>query len=147
MIARRLKSYLESIPAITNVLSAPQWGVRIRVGTIPQHMPLPYVRLAQIGGTPDYHLAGELGDLATTVQCDVWAETEKQADDIAELIRLAPLSGFHGTWTDNEGNATHVKAVNITSEIDTFEDPKTGSDEMRFRNIRDYKIHYDRLVN
>jgi hypothetical protein len=122
-------------------------GRRIRVGTIPKGMALPYVRLTGGDGSPDYHLAGELGDLTQRVQCDVWAASEKEADDIAELIRLAPLSGYAGQWTDAEGNVTQVKAVNITSELGTFEDPKDGSDEMRFRNTKEYSIHFERPVN
>jgi len=141
MIARKLWGYLKALPAITDALSAPKWGVRIRVGRIPQGMPLPYVRLAEIGGAPDYSLAGELGDLAKTVQMDVWAETEQAADDIAELIRLAPLSGYRGTW-----DGTRVQAVEITAETGTVEDPRDGSDTGRFRNTRDYRIHFQRTV-
>jgi hypothetical protein len=147
MIGRRLKSYLEGIAAIANKLSQAPWGVKIRIGTIPQNMQLPYVRLTGGDGSPDYHLAGELGDLTQRVQCDVWAASEKEADDIAELIRLAPLSGYAGQWTDAEGNVTQVKAVNITSELGTFEDPKDGSDEMRFRNTKEYSIHFERPVS
>lgn len=147
MIARKLQNYLASLPAIANKLSAPTWGVRIRKDTIPQGMPLPYVRLAEISGTPDYHLTGELGDLATIVQCDVWAASEGEADEIGEMIRLAPLSGFRGQWLDTAGAATEIKAVTIQSELSAFEDPKDGSDEMRFRTTRNYQIHYERPVN
>ncbi len=146
MIGRRLKSYLESIAAVASRLTAPQWGIRIRVGTIPQGMPLPYVRLAEVGAHPEYHLGGELADLAATVQVDVWAESEQEADEIAELIRLAPLSGFRGTWTDRDGAATAVQAVTIQHELGTFEDPKDGGDSMRYRHTRDYRIHYQRAV-
>lgn len=150
MIARKMKTYLEAIPAIQDRLSEPKWGVRIRVGTIPQGMPLPYVRLAEIGGAPDYHLRGEIGDLAETVQVDVWAESEQEADEIAELVRgynpdgslvaTLPLSGYRGgTW-----DGTVVQAVTITSQVGTFEDPRDGSDTTRFRNTRNYQIHYER---
>jgi hypothetical protein len=147
MIARRLRSYLAGIAEVADALSAPPWGVKIFVSTVPQNVPLPYVRLAGDGGRPDYHLAGEIGDLAKRVQCDVWASSADEADRIAELIRLAPLSGFHGRWTDEAGNVTQVKAVTIQTEIDTFEDPRTGSDEMRYRNAKEYSIHHERPVN
>lgn len=145
MIARKLRSYLSGIAAIQHALSAPRWGVRIRVGVIPQGMPLPYVRLAEIGGGPDYHLAGEIGDLAKSVQVDVWAESEQEADQISELIRLAPLSGFRGEWSD-EGGAVEVQAVTIESETGTVEDPKDGTDDTRHRRTTTYMIHHQRPV-
>lgn len=145
-ISRKLKEYLETIPAIADKLSAPGWGVRIRKDSIPEGMPLPYVRLAASASHPDYHLGGELADKGAFVQCDVWAETEAEADEIAELIRLAPLSGFHGVWTSPDGTTTQIKGVSITTEMETFEDPKDGSDDMRYRNVKDYRIHYERPV-
>lgn len=142
MIARKLKTYLESRPAIVNKLAAEKWGIRIRVDFIPQGMPRPYVRLQELGATPDYHLAGELSDLKTRVQCDVWADSEAEAEEIAELIRLAPLSGYRGSW---EG--TPVQAVKIAFESGTHEDEKDGSDDVAYRNTRDYQITYQRAVN
>ena len=146
MIARRLKTYLEGIAAVADRLAEARFGIRIRVGSIPQGMPLPYVRLAEIGGRPDYHLGGELGDLPTSVQCDVWADSEELADQLAEAIRLAPLSGFRGAWSAADGSTVEVKAVTIESEIGTYEDPLDGSDDMRFRNTRVYKIHHERPI-
>lgn len=152
MIARKLQTYLESIPALQDVLSAPKWGLRVRVGRIPQGMLLPYVRLAEIGADVSYHLAGELSGLDTTVQIDVWAETEKQADEIADLIRgfdadgnliaSRPLSGFAGTW-----DGARVEAVVIMSETGTVEEPGDSSGAGRFRNTRDYRIHWHRAVS
>lgn len=146
MIARRLKEYLESIDAVASRLKDDVYGVRIRVTTIPQGMPLPYVRLSEISSNPEYHLGGEAAVLPTVVQVDVWAETDDDASEIAELIRLAPLSGYRGQWTAPDGTLTNVKNVTIEAEFGTFEDPKDDSDDMRYRNTRDYRILYERTV-
>lgn len=151
MIAEKLKNHLHTIPAIADRLSVPEWGVRIRTNRIPQGMPLPYVRLTEITSRPDYHLTGELAGLDAVIQVDVWADTAREADEIAELVRgydhdgnlvaERPLSGFAGQW-----DGVRIDAVTITNEIASQEPPTDASDDWLFRRTTDLRIHYHRPV-
>lgn len=144
MIGEKLGKYLSTITEIQDALSHPEFGVAIFPGHKPQRVGLPAVVVSVVSGTPDYHLTGEIGDLAKIVEVDVHASTRRRANEIAELIRLAPLSGYDGgTWDDD----TVIKAVLIVSdarEIDV--PPSDGSDRWTYRTITDYRITYERTV-
>lgn len=151
MIAAALKDYLTSIDALRDRLSAPEWGVRIRVGRIPQGMPLPFVRLGDVDGACEYHLSGELEGLAQTVQVDIWSASARETAELAELIRgydaagalvsARPLSGFAGTW-----NGIVVEAVTLTAELTRWEPPQDGGDRWLCRHTADYRVSYIRPV-
>jgi hypothetical protein len=71
-----------------------------------------------------------------------------EADRIAELIRLAPIERLPRPMDRrSEGNTTEVKAVNITSEIDTYDDTKTAATSPVFATPKSTQIHYERPVN
>jgi hypothetical protein len=134
--------YLASKPAIADRLTAEKFGTRIFLRRAPQGCPLPLAVVSVFGGSPDYHLAGELGDTSRVVQVSVYAATDREAEDIAELIRLAPLSGYRGQM-----DTVRVQAVVIESEIDRLVESASGGDEPYFETTKDYRIHFDRAVN
>lgn len=138
MIGHKLAYYLKTIPAVVDVL-----GDSLYPGHAPQNTPLPYCLIRVIGGQPDYHLAGEIGDLAKIVEVDVYAGNRTKANHISELIRNAPLSGYDGgTWDD-----TVVKAALITSDAIEIDQPPTdGSDWWIYRTVTQYRITYERTV-
>lgn len=116
-------------------------GVRVFKGTVPQGVPFPAVTLQAIAGTPDYKLSGEIGDLATIVQVDLYAATELEAEDIGDKIRLA-ISGYYGTM----GEETVVKSVTIAGDRQLIQQPVDGSGRAGYRKSVDYRITYERPV-
>lgn len=136
-----LIKYLGGIPAISNRLSAPKYGVRLYKHRAVENCPLPYAVVTELGGVPDYELAGELPDVVKTYQVDVYAASDDEANEIAELIRLAPLSGYRGTM-----DTTYVHSVTIASERGPDDFRSDGSDTPYSRNQRDYRIRHDRAV-
>jgi hypothetical protein len=136
-----LIKYLASKQPIVDRLSSPGFGVKIYKRRAPQNVPRPFVVVTGIGGTPDYGLAGEIGDLGKVAQIDVYAESDDEAEEIAELIRLAPLSGYRGLMDD-----TCVHAVTIESEIDPDDYQSDGGDNTLSRSTKTYRIHHDRTV-
>lgn len=120
--------------------SAPD-GVRVFKGTIPQGMPFPAATLIAIASTPDYKLSGEIGDLQTIVQVDLYAPTEIEAEDIGDKIRLA-ISGYYGTM----GESTVVKSVTIAADRELIQQPVDGSGRAGYRKSVDYRITYEREV-
>lgn len=141
MIGRALVKYLASKPAIADRLTAEKFGTRIFLRRAPQGCPLPLVVVTVIGGSPDYHLAGELGDTSRVVQVSTYAATDLEAEEIAELIRLAPLSGYRGQM-----DTVRVQAVTIESEIDRLVESGSGGDAPYYENMKDYRIFFDRQV-
>lgn len=138
-IVNQLGKFLKTQTEIANLLSHNS-GIRIYTGTIPQGIPFPAVTLQAISGAPDYSLRGEIGDLATIVQVDVYAETELIVEEIAEEIRLA-VSGYYGTMDD-----TQVKSVTIRSDRQLLEVPVDSSGRAGWRRSTDYAITYEREV-
>lgn len=145
MIGLKLGAYLRGITEVANRLPAPApTGVAIYLGRVPQKMPrTPACIITVIGGQPNYHLSGEIGDLAKIVQVDVHADTRREANEISELIRNAPLSGYDGGTWDGD---TVVQAVLIESEVEIDEPPTDSSDTWLYRKITNYRITYERTV-
>jgi len=142
MTARNLIRYLATKQAIVAKLSIAKFGTRLFARRAPQGCPLPLVVVTALGGAPEYHLTGEIGDLARTFQVDVYADSEDECEEIAELIRLAPLSGYRGQM-----DGVRVHAVTIQSEDDPTEQRGDGNDAPYYRSRKDYRIHFDRVVN
>lgn len=148
MIGEKLGKFLITVPEVSDKLTQIGHGVKIFLGRIPQQtgsqkISLPAVIINVIGGAPDYHLNGEIGDLATVVQVDVHANSRKEANEIAEAIRLAPLSGINGAMWDED---TEIKEVTIENERELDDAPTDSSDRWTHRHSTDYRITYVRSV-
>jgi len=133
--------YLASQEAIVDKLSIESFGVRIYLRRAPAGCPRPLVVLNDVGGAPEYQLKGEIGDLPKTLQVDVYADSAAECDEISELIRLAPTSGYRGLM-----DQTYVHAVTIERESGTTEEPASGLDAPIYRNSIDYRVHFNRAV-
>lgn len=136
-----LIGYLAAQQPLVERLSSPRFGVKLYRLRAPENCPLPYVVVTPIGGNPDYALAGEIADLARVVQVDVYAATPDEAEEIFDLIRLAPLSGYRGLMGE-----TYVHAVTIAREALLDDYRGDGSDRAYARASGDFRIHYDRPV-
>jgi hypothetical protein len=136
-----LLKYLASKQAIVDRLSSPSFGVKIYKRRAPQNCPRPFVVVTEISGSPDYELAGEIGDLPKVVQVDVYADTDLEAQEISELIRLAPLSGYRGLM-----DTTYVHAVTIESELAPDDFLSDAGDTPTSRSTKTYRVHHDRAV-
>lgn len=138
-IVNALGKFLREQTEVANLLSHAT-GIKIYKGTIPQGIPFPAVTLQTIAGRPDYKLSGEIGDLATIVQLDVYALTENEAEDIGDEIRLA-ISGYYGLMDE-----TQVKSVTIRSDRQLLQVPVDASGRAGWRRSVDYGITYEREV-
>lgn len=136
-----LIKYLGSKQALVDRLSSPRFGVKLYARRAPASCPLPFTVITGIGAVPEYELGGEIGDLKRTTQIDVYAATDEEAEEIADLIRTAPLSGYRGYM-----DTTYVHAVTIESELDPDDYRDDGSDAPYSRSTRTYRIHHDRAV-
>lgn len=143
MIGEKLNWYLRTDQSICNALSQTPHGPAIFPGHKPQDAKLPTAQIRVTGGAPDYHLNGEIGDLAKLVEIDVHAANRKDANDIAELVHQALLSQFSGgTWDE-----TVIKSVTIESDaVEIDENPTDGSDRWIYRTVTIYRITYVRSV-
>lgn len=135
MIAHKLGKYLNTRPDVLNRLSD-----RIYPNRVPQQAGNVYPRaiVSAFSGQPDYSLSGEIEDLAKMVQVDVEAESQYEANEVADLIRQE-ISFFEGTWDD-----TIVKSCTVQNERDQDFPPTDGSDQWTFKRIIDYQVTYVR---
>ncbi len=135
MIGHKLGTYLNTRPTIGNRLSN-----RIYPSRVPQNEKDNFPRsiISVIGGQPDYSLTGEIADLDKIVQVDVDALTQREANEIADLIRQ-DISFFDGTWDD-----TIVKSCVVENERDQSFQPVDKSDQWIFRRSIDYRVAYVR---
>lgn len=141
-IVNALGRHLKTLTEVANLLAhddAPD-GVMVFAGTVPQGVPFPAVTLIAIAGSPDYKLSGEIGDLTTIVQVDVYAATELQAEEIGDAIRLA-ISGYYGLMHETE-----VKSVTIRGDRQLIQVPVDSSGRAGWRKSVDYGITYERAV-
>jgi len=139
MIGLKLGKYLSTQSAINNRLSN-----RVYPDRKPQqNTPLPNSIITVIGGNPDYSLSGRIADLHKIVQVDVDATTRYEADEIADLIRVA-IEFSTDVSGDQTWDHTIVKSCTVENEHDQTFAPTDGSDQWTFRKSITYQVTYVR---
>jgi hypothetical protein len=145
MIGLRLGTHLNTKAAVLNRLSN-----RIYPNRVPQKEKDNYPRsiITTIGGNPDYSLSGPISDISKTVQVDVDAYSQKDADEIAELIRaeieFSPTVSGNQTWGDAKIGESVVLSCTVQNERDQSFQPQDASDRWIFRRSIDYRVTYVR---
>ena len=116
-IKKGLIDYLLTQTAVTNLVST-----RIRPGVIEQGLARPHLRVDQTGGDVHYSMAGNTGLAETFLDITCEADSEKEANELAETVRKE-IDGFAGTW----GSET-VRASFWRGTRDTRTPPTSGGE-------------------
>lgn len=137
-VAESLVQYLRTKSAITDLVSD-----RISPDSLPQGSSLPAIVYYEIDNVSAEHLGGIAGVAHARFQIDCYATTRKQAKELQEKVRLAPLQGFRGTMHN-----TFVQGVSRAGSFRTDADePKDGSDQWRYIVSADYIISHDEATS
>jgi diaminopimelate decarboxylase len=100
-----------------------------------------YIVFRQLSGIPARHLSAVSGVKQTLFQIDCWADTEEDADDLADAVRDA-LDQYQGTLGHGANTASRV-TVFIDGPRDDFAPPDDGGRVKRFRALLEAAIWYD----
>lgn len=145
MIGLRLGTTLADNTNVRNKLSN-----RIYPNRVPQDRKRDFPRsiITVIGGNPEYHLTGPISDLQKTVQVDVDATTQKEASEIADVIRgeiefSSSVSG-NQTWGSEAIGESVVMSCTVENERDQQFPPEDASDIWTFRRSIDYRVTFIR---
>lgn len=104
---------------------------------------MPAIEYTVIDSNSEEHLGGIGGMAHTRVQIDCLADTRIAANDLQELVRLAPLQGFVGAMGSGEAE-TYVHGVSRAGSLrHETEKPVDGSDKWRYINSADYIISHE----
>ena len=139
MILKDLRDYLEENEDLSDKLTHETWGFRCYADRVPQAVPNPCITLEVSSTTPRYLLSNESKLAETLVHVAVYADKRHLADEILELIRLAPLSAFRGQMGD-----TWVVATTLENEGASHEVPNDASDSWEWQAMADYRFQYHR---
>ncbi len=106
-------------------------------GVLPQSLKrLPAYTYRLISDVPDHHLTGISGLSQARVQFDCYADTRREANLLAETIRLA---------IDSNETTMGLEVVRTCHLENTFTDedqPNDASDEWRYITTQDYLVNY-----
>lgn len=132
------KTYLKTITAITNRVGSGS-DARIYPDRIREGAAMPAIAYVEGGGGHSFeHLGGISGLAETVMHVYTYGSSRTEANDLAEVVRLAPLQGFDGTM-----GSTAVRAVSASGHRDTgFDTPRHASDRPRYWTRRIYNIHH-----
>lgn len=103
---------------------------------LPKDCLLPAFTYEVISEIPSHHLGGTSGLRQARVQFDCYADSRKQANELDEAI-LAAIDMVRNTL-----GGTFCNTVQAQERISDSDKPEDGSDEWRFRTIRDYLVWY-----
>lgn len=110
-------SLLKANAALTALVDA-----RIRFGRSPAGDTLPRIVIHMIDADHAEHLLAATGKAIGRIQVNCYAESPKQADQVATAVREA-IQGFRGLSDD-----TFISAVTLADERDTYDPPLPGQD-------------------
>jgi len=91
-LKKAIIDYLLSQSAVTDLVST-----RIRPGVIEQGLARPHLRVSQTGSDVHYAMTGNTGLGETFIEITCEGDTEKEAADLAEVVRKE-VDGYSGTW-------------------------------------------------
>ena len=100
---------------------------------------MPAIVYVEAGGGESFEFLGGISGLAETVlHVYTYGGTRTQANDLAEVVRLAPLQGFDGTM-----GSTAVTSVSASGHRDTgFDPPRHKDDKPKYWTRRIYNLHH-----
>jgi len=132
------KTYLKTISAITDDVGSGT-AARIYPDRLREGATMPAIVYVEAGGGESFEFLGGISGLAETVMhVYTYGSTRTQANDLAEVVRLAPLQGFGGTM-----GATAVTSVSASSHRDTgFDPPRHKTDKPKYWTRRIYNLHH-----
>ena len=137
-ICKGLRQRLLDRAAVTDICAR-----RIYPDALPEKAAYPCATLTKISGQSHASLTGGIGNATVRVQIDCYAmehaTDEKNkgrtgANRLAEAIRQS-LHGYYGAAGDET-----ICDCHMADEHYTFDQPRDGSDEKRYRTIQDYEI-------
>lgn len=135
MIDAELFDYLEAQTEIrTELVDAT--GFKMFRDRIPHGRSRPALKYENVTANPRYVLTTESKCLEQNISLSVFAETAKQASDIAELIRLK-LSGFQGVM-----GTTQIVGCTLDSAREFATPSPDASDVWEYQAQQDYRINY-----
>lgn len=137
MIGDDLKTYLETVSALTAIVSTRIYRSRAPQGLDEANAHIVY---RVLGREPRHYSGSASGIPAYLVECEVFARTPRLAELAKEQLRLA-LDGYRGTF----GSGFVTRAM-LTDETDIDIRPVHG-DERGYPGIRcDFEIAYTETV-
>lgn len=111
---------------------SPQW--------VPEDDTLPYGCVSTISRTRAHNMEGPSGLVKARVQVDVFAATQRSADQIADRVRLC-LDGYVGTVTAGAESLT-LDAVLLDNDLDDVEREDEPSENRVARVTLDFLVFY-----
>ena len=124
-----LYSYLIGESTVTDLVST-----RIRPNRLPQGLTFPAVTYHRVSTPHDHNLDGGSGWVRIRLQVDVWDNTYKGVEDVAEALR-GVLQGYQGSM-----GSTYINGILLDNEVDMSEAPKDGSDKWVHHRAMDFII-------
>lgn len=134
-IAELLAARVRSDARISTLVSD-----RISPDVLPQGESLPAVRYATIFSDPWLVLSGANSAAQTRVQFDAYADTRREANHIAHLIRDV-LHGFGGVALGDD-DQVFVSDCAIDNRWDQTDQPAAGSDSWRYIRKIDFLVSH-----
>lgn len=130
---------LKAISNVTDIVGSGS-NARIYAEHLPQNPVFEAITFKLIDA-PRIHASGaDPGIVRSTWQIDAWAKTYKAARDLGDVIRgdgaASALSRWSGTL-----DSTVVQDIFLENELPVTE-PGAGEEDMLYRNMQEYDIHY-----
>ena len=107
-IKKGLIDYLLAQSPVTALVST-----RIRPGLPEQGLARPHLRIDQGGGEVHYSMAGNSGLAETVLDIVCEADSEKDAADLAETVRME-IDGYSGAWGSETVRASFWRGTRDT---------------------------------
>jgi len=126
-----IRSFLLGDPTVSALVG----GFRIHNIRLPQGQVDPSLVLNRVSETADYTMKEDSSLSSVRMQCDSWAQTADQANDLASATRDR-LSGYRGPMVANS-EAVEVRGVFVVSELDGYDDVTK-----LYRLSRDFNVWY-----
>lgn len=114
---------------ITNLV-----GTRIYPNVAPLSAVKPYITFFIISEEHEHHMGGASGLAHPTVQFDIWADSNQDAEAIAEQIRDV-CDGYRGTV-----DSVNIRRMHLESRQTGITAPLDGSDAAVHRVTVDYSM-------
>ena len=139
-----LLAYLKSRSAITDLVGVGN-AARIYPDRMEQGVEMPYLVIVESGGENPEILSGTggAGLVQSSWQIYSVAKNRKGANDLSEVVRLAPMQGFKGYM-----GTTFVNEVACPQHRDSdVDDPVEGSSAYRYWTRRVYDIWHTQATS
>lgn len=110
----------------------PQWA--------PEDDTLPYGCVSTITRTREHNMDGPSGLVKCRIQVDVFAQTQRAADQIGDLVRLV-LDGYTGTVTAG-AESIYLDAVLLDNDLEDVEREDEPSEDRVARVTLDFFVSH-----